>query len=311
MVEKFRFSETVPLNRLFSSFSPPSPVQNRLCHSKRIRVRIAWENRLNMGNKNSSSGIPSISEIQSTLGLQSHAPVVKEELVEDRDPSLARIVSTAGTGPEYTKHIAGLKLLPIGSAFYTTSGALRTVGINGIIHAAIGSISREGKGLTPTLSSVSNCVKNSIILAKRNNHTKVAIPFIGGMIFLQRTGLDPDVLARAVIRTAIENKGRHLEVRLVTFGEEHTNLFQTILTEFLAQPQYSEHASSIAVCPGDITKFETHGCDVIVNAANIEGRFFGGVSGAIALASQNAAAIDKEAAKTVMAYIGAYLSQHA
>jgi len=137
---------------------------------------------------------------------------------------------------------------------------------------------------------------------------KVALPFIGGMLFLQRTGLDPDVLARAVIRTAIENKGRHLEVRLVTFGEEHTNLFQSILMEFLAQPQYSEHTSSISVCPGDITKFETHGCDVIVNAANIEGRFFGGVSGAIALASQNAAAIDKEAAKIVAAYINAYLS---
>jgi len=261
-----------------------------------------------MGNKNSTSGMPSISEIQSSLGLQSPTQVVKEELVEDRDPSLARVVATAGTGSDYTKNIAGLKLLPIGSAFYTSSGALRAVGINGVIHAAIGSISREGKGLTPTLYSVSNCVRNCLTLAKRNNHLKVALPFIGGMLFLQRTGLDPDVLARAVIRTAIENKGRHLEVRLVTFGEEHTNLFQSILMEFLAQPQYSEHTSSISVCPGDITKFETHGCDVIVNAANIEGRFFGGVSGAIALASQNAAAIDKEAAKIVAAYINAYLS---
>lgn len=185
------------------------------------------------------------------------------------------------------------------------------MGIKGIIHAAIGSIGRDGKGLTPTLSSVSNCVRNSITLAKRNLHSKIAIPFIGGMIFLQRTGLDPDVLARAVIRTALENKGRNLEVKLVTFGDEHTNLFQIILAELVTQPQYSEHASTIAVCPGDITKFETHGCDVIVNAANIEGRFFGGVSGAIALASQSAASIDKEAAKIVMAYIHAYLSQHA
>jgi len=247
----------------------------------------------------------------STPGRNSPTLIVKEELVEDRDPSLARVVSSVGTDPEYTKNIAGLKLLPIGSAFYTSSGALKKVGISGIIHAAIGSIGREGKGLTPTLSSVSNCVKNSIILAQRNYHSKVAIPFIGGMIFLQRTGLDPEVLARGVIRSALDNKGRILKVSLVTFGEEHTTLFQNILKEFLADPQYTEHVNSIEVCPGDITKFETHGCDVIVNAANIEGRFFGGVSGAIALASENAAAIDREAAKIVNRYIGAYLSQGA
>lgn len=251
-----------------------------------------------MGNKNSSPDRSSpLQEVDEEVSL-----------VEDRAPALSKVVASAGTNPEYTKNIAGLKLLPIGSAYYTSSGAMKASGITGIIHAAIGSISRNGKGLTPTLQSVSNCVKNSITLAIKNFHSKIAIPFIGGMIFLQRTGLDPEVLARAVIKSALDHKGRILRVSLVTFGEEHTNLFQKILKELLADSHYSEHVNSVEICPGDITKFATHGADVIVNAANIEGRFFGGVSGAIALASENAAAIDREAAKIVNAYIAEYLN---
>jgi O-acetyl-ADP-ribose deacetylase (regulator of RNase III) len=248
--------------------------------------------------------------VQNLLGLNKTVAVHIDPAVEDRDPNLARSVSSLCTNADYSRNVAGLKLLPAGSAFYTSSGSLANYGITGVIHAATGSSSRDGKGLSPTLQSVANSVRNCLILAARREHKKIAIPFIGGALFLNRIATTPEILAATIVRSALEHKG-DLVVALVPFGPQDTWLFQQTLDKLLAEEQYAaSRDGSIEVCPGDITKSTVHGADVIVNAANTEARFGGGVSGAIARATGCQQAIDREAGKIVNAFISEFINQH-
>lgn len=48
--------------------------------------------------------------------------------------------------------------------------------------------------------------------------------------------------------------------------------------------------------------FDLHTCDGIVNAANMEVEFGGGISGAIASATKEAKAIDKEARDYILGF---------
>lgn len=257
-----------------------------------------------MGNKLSLDGV--------NLNLRGNAPKPKgTPPVEMKNPSLARVISTIDTESTYSMSIAGMKLIPIGSAVYTNSGSLQESGIRAIIHATSGSSSRHGTGLTPTLQSVANCVKNSLALAKQNNHGKIAIPFIGGLIFRGKIGVDDETLAKTVFKSVLDNKGTDIKVAMVVFGAEATMLFQQVLHFFLEQEQYAIHRSSIEVVSGDITDFKTHGADVIVNAANTELKFQSGVSAAVARASGDPIAIEREAAKIVSQFINAYINQTA
>jgi O-acetyl-ADP-ribose deacetylase (regulator of RNase III) len=56
------------------------------------------------------------------------------------------------------------------------------------------------------------------------------------------------------------------------------------------------------VIQGNITKFDEHEADVIVNAANTEMQFGGGLSGAIARAAGAHGTIEKEALKVIEEY---------
>ena len=211
--------------------------------------------------------------------------IAEEKSVEHRDPELAQKISSLGTEADYGINVAGIKLLPVGCAFYTSSGALESTGISGIIHAAIGSASRDGRGFAPTLNSVSNSVRNSLVLARRRNHKRIAI----------QACCTKDQLARAIVKTVLEHRDG-LEVRLIPYGAEDTWLFQQIVEEMQGQCP-SAGGGAVQVCPGDITKFNLHGSDVIVNVATTEAKLGGGVS-------------VHEAAKIVSAYIDAYVNQH-
>ena len=249
--------------------------------------------------------------MQNMLGLNKAVSIKVEPAVEDFCEELAQTISTVGTNTEYGMNQVGLRLLPNGSAFYTSSGSLSSRGIKAIIHAASGSSSRDGRGLTPTLHSVANCVRNALILAKRRNHTKIAIPFIGGALFLTRIGTTLDLLANAIIRAVLDNRGS-MQVALVPFGPQDTWLFQQVLENLLKEPQYAStrNDGSVEVTPGDITRYDVHGADVIVNAANTEGKFGGGVSGAIGQATGNKTQIDHEASKIIAAFISKYINHH-
>jgi O-acetyl-ADP-ribose deacetylase (regulator of RNase III) len=54
-------------------------------------------------------------------------------------------------------------------------------------------------------------------------------------------------------------------------------------------------SEEIAVVQGSITNFSAHGASAIINAANMEVQFGGGISGAIARASASEENINQEA----------------
>ncbi len=99
------------------------------------------------------------------------------------------------------------------------------------------------------------------------------------------------------MQAAIEHRG-DLELRFVTFGEEDTLVFKKALKKFGADLSPSQ----VAVVSGSITDFSVHGASAIVNAANMEVQFGGGLSGAIGRATGDPAVIDREARKVIREY---------
>lgn len=187
-------------------------------------------------------------------------------------------------------------LLPRGSAMITSSGVLKETGITSIIHAATGAMTKQGGHYEPTLESVKLSVKNAIALAERFGHNRIAIPLIGGGIFIQRLGVQPAELAAEIISTAREAR-TIIEIRFVAFGDADVQTFR----EGWALVERADYKGldGMEIKQGSITDFPVHGSSVIVNAANTEVVFGGGLSGAIAKATQNAEAINAEAASVL------------
>lgn len=190
----------------------------------------------------------------------------------------------------HSEELKKFNMLPRGSALMTSSGSLEKEGITNIIHAATGSMTRQGGEFEPTIESISNSIENSMKLAKANGHKRIAIPFVGGAIFLQRIGTTPEILATEIIKSAINNR-EGLEVRLVAFDDYASSLFKKILND--NYPNLSSLEASVV--KGSITEYELHQASAIVNAANMEVIFGAGLSGAIARATSNSQAINNEA----------------
>lgn len=211
-----------------------------------------------------------------------------------KDNTDARLrVSTRGTADNGE---IGEGLLPRGSALITSSGELAKSGIISIIHAATGAMTKEGGHYEPTLESVKLSVANSISLAERFGHDRIAIPLIGGGIFLQRLGLQPAELAAEIIKSA-RDASTMIEVRFVAFAEADVQAFRDGMR--LVERENYKGLDGMEINQGSITDFNVHGARVIVNAANTEVIFGGGLSGVIAKATQNADAINAEAAAVI------------
>lgn len=223
--------------------------------------------------------------------------------IENLYPQELKMISSVGT--VYSRNVIAKKMAPRGSAVITSSGDLAKQGITQIVHAATGS-SAHGLGpkFEPTLESVANSVKNSMILAKRYGHKTIAIPFIGGNIFLGRIGTTREKLAETIVRAALEECGT-LQLRLITYSSDRTKegpdttLFKSKLAQLLSEARFKNAGSNAQVIQGGITDFSLHQASVIVNAANMEVRFGGGISGAIAGSTGDSIAIDDEAASAV------------
>lgn len=80
----------------------------------------------------------------------------------------------------------------------------------------------------------------------------------------------------------------------VAYSEEDRAIFREILDE-LATRYPAARLDGVDVARGDINQFTTHNCSTIVNAANIEVSFGGGISGAIGNATGRGAGINAEA----------------
>lgn len=203
------------------------------------------------------------------------------------------------------------KMLPAGSAVYTSSGDLAKDGILAIIHAATGSLfgrwkTVEGKKswderFEPSVKSVKSSILNSLRLASNFNHKVMAIPFIGGSIFLRRIGVKPEVLASEIVKTALEHRF-NVHVRFVAFSKEDEAIFQRCLDAWKTETHYEVPEIEASVVLGDITKFTVHQGDVIVNCSNMEVTFGAGLSGAVADAVGNFSSIDKEAHELIASY---------
>lgn len=181
------------------------------------------------------------------------------------------------------------KLWPLGSAVITQSGNLHAQGIRAIIHAASGSMVQSGVGFDPTLDSIVLSVKNSIQLAIDNNYKSIAIPLVGGGIFLRRSGATMEELMRGLLKAGQGYQGR-IKIAYVMYDDSsYDNLVSA--KESL---KISEN-DGFKLVKGSITDFNVHKCETIVNAANTELQFGGGLSGAIGQATGQAGIIDSEA----------------
>ncbi len=175
-------------------------------------------------------------------------------------------------------------MVPRGSAVLGPSGALAASGISHIIHVAPGSMTSSRAEFAPTRKGLTQSVINALIIAKNKKFKCVALPFIGSGIFLSSLKMTKSELAQTLVSTIEKEKPQH-EVIFVTWETEDSNIFKETLKGI--------KDSRFKQVQGSITDFKVHQCPVIMNAANMEMEFGGGVSGAIGRATGDAEGINK------------------
>ncbi|MDH3493724.1 MAG: hypothetical protein OEM82_09255 [Acidobacteriota bacterium] len=203
-------------------------------------------------------------------------------------------VSAVNT-PENSK-LEAMKMVPLGASVWTSTGDLADSGITAIAQAASGAMDRTlGVGFDPTRDSVAACVQNSFLLAAANGHDKLAIPFIASGIFYTyiKPTIEKDELAEIIVESCQENRGS-VEAVIVAYGEKDMGHFKKAMN--------GNTDEGVTLVEGSITSFADHGCAAIANAANMEVRFGGGLSGKIGAKTNKIAEIDAEAAEAVAAF---------
>jgi O-acetyl-ADP-ribose deacetylase (regulator of RNase III) len=190
--------------------------------------------------------------------------------------------------------VAKANMIPRGSALLTPSGELAYQGITNIIHAAPGAMSRSEKDFEPTLKGLKLSLKNSLRIADKMKLECLAVPFIGGGIFLNSFKMTKAELAEAIVRTVVKFKADAVTT-FVAYGAEDTEIFKKVLTKYSTNPR-------VKLVSGSITDFNLHKCPTIVNAANMEVQFGGGISGVIGRATGKSDEIDAIAAEMISRY---------
>ena len=192
-------------------------------------------------------------------------------------------------------------LLPRGSALMTSSGQL-SPDITAIFHAATGTMYQytpQQSYFDPSLESVENAIYACFELCKLNGNKRMAIPFIGGKIFKNRIFKaqniteeeeDSKLIACIVNATIANANSSGCDYCFVAYDEAAHTLFSDELGKSHSDFDFDKHLKK-----GDIVDFKLHNCDGIVNAANMEVEFGGGISDSIAKATQDESNINKEA----------------
>jgi O-acetyl-ADP-ribose deacetylase (regulator of RNase III) len=151
----------------------------------------------------------------------------------------------------------------------------------------------------PSLEGVTLSIQNSLLLARRFGHSRVAVPFIGGAIFLGSIGVTQNQLAQAILQSVLESRG-NLEIRIVVIGEAEAVIFNHVLTGLRRRPEFQNLPhEAVRVVRTSILNFDVHQCTAIVNAANTEVAFGGGISGVIGNATRMGAEIDRQAQELI------------
>lgn len=202
----------------------------------------------------------------------------------------------AAQGTPANEDLRALGMVPLGAALWTGSGRLADAGIAGIAHAASGSMTVQGRpGFDPTRASVGVSIQNAFALAAGHGCRRLALPFIAGGIFAGRIRppIDKAELASVIVAACREHRGT-VEAVIVAYDEADRAIF--------AQALAGNTDPGTTLVQGSITRFADHGADAIANAANMEVRFGGGISGVIGKATGESDAIDREAAAAIEAF---------
>ncbi|MEN0059599.1 MAG: macro domain-containing protein [Bdellovibrio sp.] len=234
------------------------------------------------------------------------------------------VLSTQGT-QNYTS-LANMDLAPRGSAALTSSGDLATTGIKYIIHAASGAMMNSTDKTAPSLEGVRLSVINSIRIAEKEGIKKLAIPLIGGGIFLRSLNISKEELAYSIIQAARSakssvqlvfvaynasdseamqyalDKDSKAKAKTTTEGDWDwlIKIWKYILKTFASSSQ--NFAAKAELVQGSIVDFKVHKAEAIVNAANMEISFGGGISGAIGQATNESGYIDDAAGILIKNY---------
>ncbi|KLL03158.1 MAG: hypothetical protein MRERV_50c003 [Mycoplasmataceae bacterium RV_VA103A] len=213
--------------------------------------------------------------------------------------------------------------LPAGCALMTDtldgsgngSSILNSKGITHIIHAGPKERSKfpsDEEFIECVVKSVQNC----IILAERDDFEKLAVPLVGGDIFLGKC--DPEKLAEGIIRGVTNQLAECQKLKdivLIDFDQKPPYLFLKKIqqlekelfgdTAFFAEDNHfvgnlkSDKTKGIQVRVGDIRDKNLHKCSAIVNAANTYYGMGSGLAGAIKAQTGNAGKIDAKAKELI------------
>lgn len=186
-----------------------------------------------------------------------------------------------------------LNMVPLGASVWTSSGNLAKSGIKAIAHAASGAMGHQGEaGFDPTRDSVAASIENSFLLAIQNGHDRLAIPFIASNIFLDRIvpPIDKDELASLIVKSCQSYRGS-AEAVIVAFGQGDMAHFKKAMI--------GNTDKGVTLVEGSVTHYADHKCGAIVNAANMEVVFGGGLSGIIGKATGEIPRINAEAVSAI------------
>lgn len=185
-----------------------------------------------------------------------------------------------------------LNLVPLGASVWTSSGKLADRNITAIAQAASGAMAHFGVGFDPTRESVAACLENSFLLASQHGYKGLAIPFIASSIFLNRIipSIDKDELASLIVKSCQTYRGS-VDAVIVAHGAGDMSHFEKAMK--------SNTDKGVTLADGSITHYSDHKCAAIVNAANMEVIFGGGLSGVIGNATGEIQQINAEAAAMI------------
>lgn len=178
-------------------------------------------------------------------------------------------------------------IAPLGSASMTSAGDLAKTGVEKIVHTASGSMMHRGPGYEPTVESISNSLVNAVALARAAGYTRVASPIIAGSIFRSRVeyqgqmGIDLQTLVDIVVGTlARESAGMKIVLTIRDNSPEEAETIAVALKKL--SPGDAARFEVAPIVQAALAKFSAHHAPVVINSANMELLFGGGVSGQVA-----------------------------
>jgi O-acetyl-ADP-ribose deacetylase (regulator of RNase III) len=191
--------------------------------------------------------------------------------------------------------LQSLNMVPLGASVWTSSGNLADSNITAIAQAASGAMGHFGVGFDPTRDSIAACIENSFLLASRQGYTSLAVPFIASGIFIHRIlpAIDKDELASLIVQSCQSYRGS-VDAVIVAYGASDMSDFENAMQ--------NNTDEGVTLVEGSITDYADHKCAAIVNAANMEVIFGGGISGRIGAATGEIQQIDAEAAIMIQGF---------